>query len=161
MAQITRRRWKRGRGERGAELIEMAIVLPILLFIVAGILDFGFMFQRYETLTNAAREGARLATLPSYSDDAGDLAVIKQRVRDYLRASGLDPAQAVIPDPTYANTAISGGGPTINLVTVQVWYPAGFQYLAPIASLVGGGAGSSISLRAVSVMRTEAAAGGS
>jgi hypothetical protein len=67
----------------------------------------------------------------------------------------------VIPDPSYADTAISGGGPTINLVTVTVWYPAGFRYLAPIASLVGGGAGSSISLRAVSVMRTEAPAGGS
>jgi len=152
---------KRKRGERGAELIELAIVLPLLLMVFAGILDFGFMFRRYETLTNAAREGARLATLPGYNDDVGDRAVIRQRVRDYLLAAGMDPAQAVIPDPVYADTAISGGGPTINLVTVTIWYPAGFSYLGPIASLIGGSAGSSISLRAVSVMRTEAPVGGS
>jgi Flp pilus assembly protein TadG len=161
MAQVTRRLMKRRRGERGAEILELAIVLPILLLVVAGILDFGFMFQRYETLTNAAREGARLASLPAYSDDPGDVAIVKQRVRDYLSASGLDPAQAVIPDPTYAPTPISGGGPIINMVTVEVSYPAGFSYLAPIASLIGGSAGTSTPLRAVSVMRTEAPASGS
>ena len=61
---MIRRRLARYASDRGAELIEMAIVLPILLFIFAGIIDFGFMFQRYEVLTNAAREGARMGTLP-------------------------------------------------------------------------------------------------
>ena len=45
------------RGERGAELIEFALVLPLLLLLVLGIVDFGFMFQRLEVVTNAAREG--------------------------------------------------------------------------------------------------------
>ena len=51
---------------RGAELIEMALVTPILLLLVMGIVDFGFMFQRYVVLTNAAVEGARVATMPGY-----------------------------------------------------------------------------------------------
>ena len=39
------------------------------LFVVLGIIDFGFLFQRYETVTNAAREGARMAVLPDYTED--------------------------------------------------------------------------------------------
>ena len=50
--------------ERGSNVIEMAIVLPLLLLLIMGILDFGFLFQRYVVLTNAAVEGARVATLP-------------------------------------------------------------------------------------------------
>ena len=49
--------------ERGAELIEFAFILPLLLFVVVGIIDFGFLFRDYEILTNAAREGARLRSL--------------------------------------------------------------------------------------------------
>ena len=59
-----RDRWH---SERGAELIEMAIVLPLLLLVVIGIVDFGFMFQRYVVLTNAAMEGARVGVLPGYA----------------------------------------------------------------------------------------------
>ena len=56
MAALTGR--KRDGHDRGSELVQLAIVLPILLLIVAGIADFGFLFQRYEVVTNAAREGA-------------------------------------------------------------------------------------------------------
>ena len=55
---------KRRRGERGAALVEFALAVPLLLVVIAGIVDFGFAFQRYEVITNAAREGARMATLP-------------------------------------------------------------------------------------------------
>ncbi len=48
--------------ERGAALLELALVLPLLLVVIAGIVDFGFAFQRFEVITNAAREGARLGT---------------------------------------------------------------------------------------------------
>ena len=57
---------KRLKTERGAELIEFALVFPLLLFIILGIVDFGFLFQRMEVVTNAAREGARIAVLPGY-----------------------------------------------------------------------------------------------
>ena len=58
---------QRLRSERGAELIEFALVFPVLLLVVLGIVDFGFLFQRMEVVTNAAREGARMAVLPGYS----------------------------------------------------------------------------------------------
>ncbi len=59
------------RTDRGAALVEFALVLPLLLVIIGGIVDFGFLFQRYEVVTNAAREGARLAVLPGLSLFAG------------------------------------------------------------------------------------------
>ncbi len=62
------------RGERGAALVEFALALPLLLVVLAGIVDFGFVFQRYEVITNAAREGARLATLPGYDSTAVEIA---------------------------------------------------------------------------------------
>ena len=51
--------------QRGQAVIELALTLPLLLVVVFGIIDFGFMFQRYESVTNAAREGARLGILQS------------------------------------------------------------------------------------------------
>ena len=50
-----------------------------------GIMDFGLLFQRYETVTNAAREGARVAVLPGYAQ-----ADVQARVTQYLAAAGLD-----------------------------------------------------------------------
>ena len=41
-------------------------MFPTLLLVMLGIMDFGFLFQRYEVVTNAAREGARVAILPGY-----------------------------------------------------------------------------------------------
>ena len=61
------RRW---RSDEGAQLVEFALVLPLLLLIVLGIVEFGFMFQRYEVITNAAREGARMGVLPDTATPA-------------------------------------------------------------------------------------------
>ena len=63
MTAPTRRRRCR-RGEAGSEIIECALALPLLLMVALGIVDFGLLFQRYEVVTNAAHEGARVAVLP-------------------------------------------------------------------------------------------------
>ena len=55
------------RSERGSELIEFAIVVPLFLMLLAGIFDFGMMFRTFEAVTNAAREGARVGVLPGYA----------------------------------------------------------------------------------------------
>src|SRR5438105_3533494 len=52
-------------GEQGQAIIEMALTLPLLLLVVLGMFDFGLLFQRFEVVTNAAREGARLGVLSS------------------------------------------------------------------------------------------------
>ena len=54
----------RVRSQAGAELVEFALVLPIMLLVFGGIVDFGLLLQRQQVVTNAAREGARLAVLP-------------------------------------------------------------------------------------------------
>ena len=66
MATVNRPRpsgtWgRRLRSERGQALIEMALTLPLLLLICVGIFEFGRAYQTWEVLTNAAREGARVA----------------------------------------------------------------------------------------------------
>jgi len=153
MATLIRRRLARFAGDKGSELIEMAIVLPILLMIFAGIIDFGFMFQRYEVVTNAAREGARMGTLPGYS--ATD---VQNRVESYLTTSGLtDPHPA--PIVTFGTTTV--GGATIDIVTVTVFYHSQFTNIGPISALVGGSGWSSITLRGRSIMRLEVPATGS
>lgn len=49
----------RGAREAGAVAIEMALVLPILLVLVFGIIEFGILFNRYNAVAHAAREGVR------------------------------------------------------------------------------------------------------
>ena len=51
------------KSEAGQAMVEMALVLPILLILVGGIIDFGWLFYNQLALTNAAREGARYAAI--------------------------------------------------------------------------------------------------
>jgi Flp pilus assembly protein TadG len=51
---------------RGQSLVEFALVLPPLFLILLGIIQFGFIFNTYVTMTNAAREGARTGTIYVY-----------------------------------------------------------------------------------------------
>ena len=54
---------KKSRKERGAELVEFALVLPFLLLLVGGAIEFGRAFYTYHILSKAVRDGARyLAT---------------------------------------------------------------------------------------------------
>lgn len=130
----------------------MALVLPILLLLVAGIMDFGFLFLRFEVVTNAAREGARVAVLPGYQ--VGD---VQARVANYLTAGGLtDPAPPA--DVVYGSETLTGL--TVGVVTVNVQYPSQYLFLGTIASLVSGGPYATVTLRASSTMRREMAGGG-
>ena len=50
-------------GSKGQSLVETAIVLPIVLLLIMGIIDFGLLFNNYILISNASREGARKASL--------------------------------------------------------------------------------------------------
>ncbi len=53
------RRWISRRGERGQGLVEIAYLVPVFLFLLLSILEFGFVFNHHLTLEYATREGAR------------------------------------------------------------------------------------------------------
>jgi Flp pilus assembly protein TadG len=137
--------------EQGAELIEFALTFPILVVVIAGIVDFAILFQRYEVITNAAREGARVGLLPDYGVND-----IQARVNSYLTQSGITGAPA--PVVAYESVEVTPGGPTIDLVRVAVSYPHQFIILGPAAGLLGGGSLATITLNAQSSMRRELAA---
>jgi len=54
---------RRGGREHGASAVEFALVLPILVLLVFGIITFGIVFARSQGMEAAAREGARMASL--------------------------------------------------------------------------------------------------
>jgi Flp pilus assembly protein TadG len=62
------RRWPRLRpgDERGQSLVEFSLILTPLFLILLGIIQFGLIFNTYITVTNAAREGARIGTIYQY-----------------------------------------------------------------------------------------------
>ena len=148
MASLTR--WRRlWQDEEGAELIEFALVSPLLLLIMCGIFDHGFLFQRYEVLTNAAREGARLATLPGYT--AAD---VTARVNAYLTAGGV-PGEATT---SLTFEPVTAGGRTFNVARVTVTYTHQYVFLGPIMGLFGDGL-ESVTFSAVAAMRVESQGG--
>lgn len=71
------RRTGRGRpsGERGAALVEFAFLLPVLLLLVVGIIEFGRTFNAQISLTGAAREGARYMAIHGEADEAEDVVI--------------------------------------------------------------------------------------
>ena len=148
---------RRVRSESGAELIEVALTLPLLLLVVLGIIEFGFLFQEYEVVTNAAREGARIAALVPTAGYTTDEA--KTRATDYLTAGGLKIAQAT-PAPTVVQSqvAISGTTKCLTAMTVTVNYQHQVPFLSGIMKYFTGSVMAAIPLKAVAVMRTESGA---
>jgi len=56
----------------GQDLVEFAIVLPVLLLLILGIIEFGVLVLDYNTISNAAREGARYGIVHPLTTDSGD-----------------------------------------------------------------------------------------
>jgi Flp pilus assembly protein TadG len=55
------------RDDRGAAAVEFALILPLLVMLIVGMIQFGFVFNAYITVTHAAREGARMAAVNAFS----------------------------------------------------------------------------------------------
>ncbi|MGC9523155.1 MAG: TadE/TadG family type IV pilus assembly protein [Anaerolineae bacterium] len=81
---------RRCRKQRGQSLVEMALVLPLLLLLVAAVADFGRAFNSYIVITNAAREGARVgAWMPEHTHE-NDMTYIEGSVLREALNSGVD-----------------------------------------------------------------------
>ena len=135
--------------ERGAELIEFALVFPLLFLLILGIADFGFLFQRMVVINNAAREGARIAVAGYDTED------VTARVQDYVQSGGVaittgNPA-IVVSDVT-VNT--SPGGRALPGKRVAVTYTHEYAFVAPMIGWFGGSL-SNVPVRGTAVMRDQ------
>jgi Flp pilus assembly protein TadG len=134
---------KRFKNQRGAALLETAITLPLILLVSVAIFEFGRAYQTWQVLTNAAREGARIAVLPDYTD-----ADVNNTVRNYLTGGRLANASS-------ATIAIVHNVPTASRVTVD--YPFQFMVIGPVARLVRSNStmGAPLTMQSSALMRNE------
>jgi Flp pilus assembly protein TadG len=147
----------RVRSQSGAELVEFALILPLLLLVFGGIVDFGLLLQRQQVVTNAAREGARLAILPGYT-----IADVRARVTQFVREGLNNPTAAPTTDMSMV-TLTPGSGPPFRAARIEVRLVDRFLVVGPMLSLAGGSGGSfgAITLTATTTMRLETTASGS
>ena len=131
---------KTSRSESGASAVEFALLLPLLMMILFGIIEFGFALYRQAILTNASREGARLGIVQSIP--AITTGQIDTAIDNYLTAAGI-PAGNVTRN-------IVAGGITGTPVQVTLTLPYTFAVLPGLTSVA-----PSINLTAQTVMRHE------
>jgi Flp pilus assembly protein TadG len=135
------------RNERGAALLETAITIPIILLIAVGIFEFGRAYQTSQVLTNAAREGARIAILTETSD-----AQVRTVVRNYMASGGLPNAATAAVN---VDRNVEMGTSSASRVTIS--YPFQFIVLNPVVRLVtpGSETGQPLTMQSIAVMRNE------
>jgi Flp pilus assembly protein TadG len=109
------------RGERGAAAVEFALVLPVLLMIVLGAIDWGWYFYVRQVVTNAAREGARAGAVNAVSA-AGAEADGRAAATAYLNGLSLAAGGRSVSATTLD---LPLGGTTLHTVQVVVTYPVG------------------------------------
>jgi hypothetical protein len=141
---------ERAHSERGSVLLEAAILLPILLVAIFGIVEFGRFFYTKIAIENATREAGRFAVTGNLMADPGDPSQdmaradgIRQYLVDQVGGIEIDKARIAI-DPG------DGGGPG-DIVKISVEYK--FDFAAPlIAEFFPNGA---FVIRYTTVMKNE------
>lgn len=113
------------KNNRGQALVEFALILPVLLLLVIGVMEFGLIINQYMVVAEAAREGARSAALGDSN------ATVTTVVR--VAASQIDVSQLIITiSPT--TTRVRGNGVTVTVekpvktITklINPFFPTGF-----------------------------------
>jgi Flp pilus assembly protein TadG len=125
---------RRQERSRGQALVELALALPVLLLIFMGLFDFGRAVFAYNSLSNAAREGARVAIVDQTVN--GGVPVAATEAANQATGLGLNPADATQVQVSYLMPDLTGPCATRSLgciAEVSVHYQ--FQAITPI---VGG-----------------------
>ena len=127
--------WTRHEARRGGQsLVEFVLILPVLLILLFGIIEFGLLLYNKQVITNASREGARygIVSRPTRRSKAEITAVVDAYCANHLVTSGSPvPTTAVQPDPT-------GGTFGQNLTVTVTFHYDFFALPAFITSLLGG-----------------------
>lgn len=149
--------------QKGVAIVEFAIILPVLLFLLFFIIEGGVILYDQAMLTNAAREGARAGII--YDDPRicnGDAASgIKGVVYGYIENTLINLNKSLITDPTIVRKDRSGTiladceGEAGGELTVTASYQYDFLIMPNLVELLGGSHSNILTLTAVSRMRFE------
>lgn len=147
MRQLMTRRATRLKGNSGQSLAEFAIAVPMLLLLFIGMVEFARGWMVRQVVVNVAREGARLAVVPTSTS-----ATVAARVDSLLTQGGINPANANVTITTCDGTGCAGQ-PDV----VQITVPYQFALIGPVLNLVCGGSCSlgTVNLTSTSRMRSE------
>lgn len=135
------------KGSSGQSLAEFAIAVPMLLLLFIGMVEFARGWMVRQVIVNVAREGARLAVVPTSTQ-----ATVAARVDSLLTAGGINPANASVTINTCDGTACAGQ-PDV----VQISVPYQFALVGPVLNFVCGSGCSlgTVNLTSTSRMRSE------
>ena len=114
--------------EGGAVAAEFALLLPVILLILFGTIEFGMIMYSRELITNASREGARAGIVQvSPKPTAGAITTI---ATTYLTGTGINPANVTI-----TVTGAGGVNPATLTVTATYRYPWLIPYIPTVLGL--------------------------
>jgi Flp pilus assembly protein TadG len=135
---------------KGQAIIEMALVLPVLLMVVLGIIEFGRAWNTKQVITEAAREGVRLAVVedPNITQDS-----VRTTIRTLLGRSGIPPAATTI---SFDDQPVAAGGKWRKSDELQTMYVAvvyRFGFFGPLIKAINGT--DQITIATVVTMRNE------
>ena len=146
--------------QRGQSLVEFALILPVFIILVFGIIDFGMGLRAYITVTQATREGARYAAV---GNPAGT-----------FTSGGSGDCNGTMSTSTVGKVCSTMNGMNLsNVQSVSVTYPQGnepgkpvrvraqyqYHYITPVKAVVnffsGGAMGETITVTSTTDMRLE------
>ena len=140
--------------EQGQELVEFALILPLLLLLLLGIIEFGIAVFHYNSIANVSREVARFGVVHPKTDDLNEFVFTDPTESEYTEEIRRWSRGLISDTETLSITyALNDPGSFLsNTVQVTVTYKHGF-ITGPVILSLGGL--STLDLRAVSTMNTE------
>lgn len=123
--------------EKGQSLVEFALIIPVVLLILLGILEFGMMLNSYLTISNASREGARQGAIGSSDSD------IQAKIMEI--SPNLDDMDILV-----EITPTEGSRRRGDMVTISITY--NYEVINPLISSI---INNSVQLKSQTSMRVE------
>jgi hypothetical protein len=131
------------RNRSGQALVETALVTPVLLLLILGVVEFSRAWNAHQVLTNTAREALRSAVVddPTFSQER-----MYSRIEESITLASMDPSLLEV---SFDGWKTGTGSPA----RIELRYPFDFPFLAPLLELTTGK--RSVTLRTSFVMRNE------